>query len=752
MNDAWSDVKLAIKQRDARAILKLFFQPGRPVLMYGYQTENELWDYKKDCPRLGKEYLNSWADLAKEVLAMHNKNGGVLLFGMTNDYSFCGAANRLDSKQLNDGLRRFLSDRIWVDFNREFIQSDQKYLGIAMVPPRGPTFERFHEDAPLINGVRLFEKDGSAIRDRDSSYILTKQETDHLEQTRPEPVVGRMYAIDEPFFRVLQPDYNTFVQRTAPCKAVEDALDDPRVAIVSVVGIGGIGKTALATWAVLNAYGRKQFDFIVSITAKDRELTPTGIRALQPALTSFEGLLDSTLEVLGFSESKALDVAAKEAQVRNLLASNRGLLYIDNLETVDDARVIQFLESLPSGSRAVITSRRTRVRSLVRPVDLGGLDPAEVDEYILSLGKENNLTYVNKLTEAERSRIGDACDRIPLAIRWTLSRSRSAVEAVSNADGLTASQKRGEEMLEYSFRRVFEGMTVQERAVLHVLALFQQPQATEAILVGTKLSQTDAEDALSALLEDALIERQFDPDRNDYVFTLMPVARSFVLSDLSKKLAVADQIRKRLADWYEALDITDPDRRLMVRELRQGVISPEQGLVDLALAAQRQGKLDDASGLFEQALGRAPRSWRAAKCYAEFLRHERGDRTGALRLYERAAANAPRRGAERATIFREYGLLLRDSGAPNATDLAIQAFETTLKETPNDPIAIYGVCAMLDRKGSYARVIELAKPMISSQNPKSKAACLPLLLKAYEHTGQILDAARVRDLLAPDQL
>ncbi|MEQ1947453.1 MAG: tetratricopeptide repeat protein [Bryobacteraceae bacterium] len=416
------------------------------------------------------------------------------------------------------------------------------------------------------------------------------------------------------------------------------------------------------------------------------------------------------------------------------------------METVDDARVIQFLETLPAGSRGIVTSRRTRIRTLVRPIDLAGLSADEVDVFIRSLSKENNLLYTEKLTIAERQKIGDACDRIPLAIRWTLSRSRSATEAISNADGLTGSQKRGEEMLEFSFRRVFDGMTDTEKAVLYLLALFHQPQANEAILVGTQCSQGDVEIALEALLEDALIQREFDPDRNDYVFTLIPVARSFVLSELARKSTLADQIRRRLTEWYEATDIADPDQRLTIRQLRQGVGSPEQGLIDLAMAAQRQNRIDDAASLYDQAINRSPRSWRAAYRYAEFMRHVRKDRTSALRLYERATSNAPRRGADRAVIFREYGLLLRDSGEPNSTDMAVQAFETALKESPNDPIIIYGLCSMLDRKGSFARIIELAEPLSASFSPKTRASCLPLLQKAYEKNGRLLDALRIKAL------
>jgi tetratricopeptide (TPR) repeat protein len=283
------------------------------------------------------------------------------------------------------------------------------------------------------------------------------------------------------------------------------------------------------------------------------------------------------------------------------------------------------------------------------------------------------------------SRIGQACDRIPLAIRWILSRSRNAAEAIAQAESLTIARQHGEELLEFSFRRVFDGMSGAERSILEVLSLFQKPLPTEALIVGSTLSQVALDDGLETLVQDSLVQRQFDPDSNDYVFSLNPIPRSFVLSELVKRQKVADSIRKRLTDWYEARDIIDQDMRLVVRELRQGRVSPELALLDLAKAAERNNDLENAARLYDQALGRVPNSWRAARQYAEFKRHKLHDRTGALRLYERAAENAPRRGPDRAIIYREYGFLLRDSGEANATDLAIEKFDVALKENPNDP-------------------------------------------------------------------
>jgi len=105
---------------------------------------------------------------------MHNNGGGVLVFSESPTItSFIGAHNRLDSKQINDGLRRYLPDRLWVEFNRPIIKSDQSFLGFALIPPRGPVLERFTSDAPPINGKRLFLKGHSAIRVKDSTLLLS---------------------------------------------------------------------------------------------------------------------------------------------------------------------------------------------------------------------------------------------------------------------------------------------------------------------------------------------------------------------------------------------------------------------------------------------------------------------------------------------------------------------------------------------------------------------------------------------------
>jgi hypothetical protein len=76
------DLARAIRQRDVGAILRMMFVGNPPQIRPGYNTETNLWDYKRDCPRIGREWLNAWAEFSADVLAFHNQNGGVIIFVM----------------------------------------------------------------------------------------------------------------------------------------------------------------------------------------------------------------------------------------------------------------------------------------------------------------------------------------------------------------------------------------------------------------------------------------------------------------------------------------------------------------------------------------------------------------------------------------------------------------------------------------------------------------------------------------------
>jgi len=735
----------AISNKKMDVILGLVFDSANPKVNDGYKTETDLWDFKADCPRPGGANAIEWAEIAKDILAFCNNRGGVLFFGIQDsDFSFCGAHTVLDSKIVNDQVRKYLGDKIWVEFHRAFIQRDQRYLGIALIPPRKYAIERFLCDSPKIDGKHIFRAGDTAYRDGDSSKLVKASEINALaHKVGGQPVCG-MFIVNQPFFRILAPDYVQFVERKIACEKIDIALRDPRSAVTSVAGIGGIGKTALATWAVLKAHQQNLFHFIVSITAKDRELTSAGIQGLTPSLTSFESLLDTVLEVLEFQSAKSLEITKKESAVKDLLKNSGGLLFVDNLETVDDDRIIAFLNDLPVGVKAIVTTRRSSVRVSVHPVEPGPMTDEEVGAFISTLAKLPGLEYVRSLAKAERERIGKACNYTPLAARWVISRSRSTAEALAAAESIVSSGRRGEELLEFCFRRVFDQMSGAEREVLKVLSVFQSPLSMEAIMIGSGLPTSRVLDSIEQFEEDGLVLRFFDADRSTYTYRLIPMGRSFVYSDLRKTPGHDDIIRKRMSEWFEATDISSPSERLIVREMRNGKSATENGLLDLGIASEKRGDLDTAKRLYEDALARFPKSWKSARLLAEFFRHKDNNMGRALQLYEQAASHAPAKGPDRALIFREWGMLLRDSGEPGATDRAVSNFELALKETPNDPIAKHALGHMLFRKGQFRRVIELLEPLLEHGSLTTREKTRALLVEAYDRTGDIVKAAELR--------
>lgn len=200
-------------------------------------------------------------------------------------------------------------------------------------------------------------------------------------------------------------------------------------------------------------------------------------------------------------------------------------------------------------------------------------------KFIGSLSAAPSFAFAAELSDSERERVGAACDGLPLAIRWVLSRCKSPSEAVALAEKITVCDRHGEELLEFCFRRVFDTMSGVEQAILQVLALFQRPVPSEALLVGAGVPQVKLLDSTEDLIADGVVQRLFDSERNDYSYTLIPVTRAFVRNQIAKQYGLEDKIRKRLADWFEARDIEDQNERIVIREVRQGKGGSESALI-----------------------------------------------------------------------------------------------------------------------------------------------------------------------------
>ncbi len=595
-----------ILARNVKGVIGTFFDVGSRKLRAGFHREDQLWDFKEDLPRPGKDGEVEWARIATDILALHNQEGGVLFFGIRDsDFRLVGTRQIIDTKQFNDKVRKYVGDRFWVSFSREFIEPDQRYVGLAIIPPKSHAYQRILRDGPEISDKPIFKAGDLCIRIGDETRVFRGSEAIQFAATRGLGPSVATYVVDEPGYRVLRPDYKRFTERQALCREIEKAILSQRTFITSLTGIGGIGKTALACWTTLLMYEKKCFDFIVSVSARDRALTTSGIVAITPTLSSLNDLLSQICDVTGFTELLSLEFEERMARIRtDILSQFSGLLLVDNLETVDDPRLIQFLEDLPIPSRALVTSRKARIRVANYPIEVGAFADEEAAGFLMETARLAGKHFLAEMSGPERKTIVDACDRVPLVIEWFVGRAKDPDRALHFAEKLRDEGKHGEELLEFSFRRIYEEMTERQRAVLQVLSFINQPLPIEALAAGAALDVHTAQDTLDELKDYSLVERLYDDNYRDLVYSLLPITSSFIYKQLARLPGQEAQFRKRLTDWYSAKDIKDIGQREVIQKVRRGERNPELALLEVANSFVKAGDPNSAEQFFKQALER----------------------------------------------------------------------------------------------------------------------------------------------------
>ena len=153
-----------------------------------------------------------------------------------------------------------------------------------------------------------------------------------------------------------------FVGRTDDEEKIIKMLKSNTHRVITIAGAGGVGKSAL-TLKIVNDIIRDniiEYDFVVWVSAKENKLSYLGIEDLEPTLKNYDELLDTILNVVGFdADSYGEDNDKKESDINDLFdACNRVLLIIDNLETITDERIINFILDSHPHVNFIITSRR----------------------------------------------------------------------------------------------------------------------------------------------------------------------------------------------------------------------------------------------------------------------------------------------------------------------------------------------------------------------------------------------------------
>jgi tetratricopeptide (TPR) repeat protein/cold shock CspA family protein len=265
--------------------------------------------------------------------------------------------------------------------------------------------------------------------------------------------------------------------------------------VITIVGEGGLGKTALAVKVAYDILDNIDcpYDAIVWTTSKSSQLTAQEIVKIDNAIADSLGMLTDVAHRLA-GDAKQSDVMS---EIIDYMTEFKILLILDNLETVIDHRLRDFLGKLPAGSKVIITSR-IGIGAYEYPVKVQPLEDNEAIQLLRSLAKSRG---VSGLVKTSNTLLGGYCKRMsnnPGFIKWFVSTIQAG--------------KRPEEVLQnpalfldYCMSNVYGYLNEDSKIVLRALVCLPQSHSQAELSFLTELEYLTLQQCLQQLLSTNMV-------------------------------------------------------------------------------------------------------------------------------------------------------------------------------------------------------------------------------------------------------
>ncbi len=301
--------------------------------------------------------------------------------------------------------------------------------------------------------------------------------------------------------------------------------------LISVEGLGGHGKTALAAEFARRAINLGLFSQLIGETAKQEFLVNNEIVQLENATLGYENLLDTIARQLQLWEIFALDRNGKETAISRVLHSNQYLVFIDNLETAENAKalVARFANILGS-SCAILTSRVKVGGASTRSMTLDGLVLTDSIYFLNAEAKKIGAQQILVAKDGLLSDIHEITGGSPLALKLVAAQSKYL-----ELDLILAQlRKAGSRLFPFIFLQSWGQLSETAQMILVYIGktVFDTVSADELALAELAANENDMVDAISQLDAYSLLNTSYSNGQIRY--SIHQLTRQFVVSDLPK--------------------------------------------------------------------------------------------------------------------------------------------------------------------------------------------------------------------------
>lgn len=402
-------------------------------------------------------------------------------------------------------------------------------------------------------------------------------------------------------------DETSFIGRKDLRVKLIDTLRRRRNPVTTLIGEGGIGKTALAldvAYELLDS-DDNPYEAILWVSLKTEKLTAYGVEELRGAIRG----VDSTIRELGRGLDSGFGGSLQE--LSDALDGIETLIIIDNLESAHGEEIVQMYDALPQSVTYLFTSR-WGIGQLERTMPVLPLNEGESELLLRKFASARDQRTLAGLSPIAAKNTVKALRYSPLAIRWFVLASeagRIPLETLRDQS----------ELLEFCVKNVVDTLTTDSQAVLDILRTLDRAISFDEFAVLTEMSVDSLRRATQELTRGSLV--LVEADSAGAIagrLALTATARMF-LQKPSINTDFLSTVRKRERDYRAALDAGAKTRRYPPITARDSNDNPAVFLLQSAENLSRAGNFAKAEVQVQRALSFNPEFSEVYRVWARLL-------------------------------------------------------------------------------------------------------------------------------------